>query len=269
MRCRHIGRRATLAGTAMLAMVSGLVPRARAGEPACGDGPPAVDRVVRAATAARRLERALDESGAEIAIVARVGSDLSRHGITYTHAGIAWRDDPAGRWQVLHALNDCGGRYSRVYRQGLMQFFLEQPVRYDALVLVPRPALRTALVARLASGAAMTVHQPLYSAVAYPFATAYQNSNQFVLENLALAHSGLTGGGRDAAVRHLRHTDFQPHVVRFTGFERLGGAFKANVRFDDHPDAAERENRYAVVTVQAVEGWLNATGTLAARVEAR
>jgi hypothetical protein len=267
MHCSGIGRRAALASTAMLGVLPGFVTRARAGEPSCSDAPPAVDSVVRAAAAARRLEQAIDASGAETSIVARVGSDLSRHGVTYTHAAIAWRGDPAGHWQVLHALNECGGRTSRVYRQGLMQFFLEQPVRYDALVLVPRPALRTALLARLSCGAALSLHQPLYSAVAYPFATAYQNSNQFVLENLALAHSGAMTGSRDTAIRHLRETGFQPHVVRFSGLERLSGSFKANVRFDDHPPSAARENRYAVVTVQAVERWLSATGLLASRVE--
>ncbi|HKU94985.1 MAG TPA: DUF2145 domain-containing protein [Vineibacter sp.] len=257
---------------AVVATVTGLIAAAlpvRAGEPACGDGPRTVDKVVSAAAAAKRLERALDGTGADIAVIARVGSDLSRHGISWTHAGIAWRDDPAGRWQVIHALNDCGGPASGLYRQGLMNFFLDEPLRYDSLVLVPSPALRASLAARLAAGTAASLHHPRYSMLAYPFATTYQNSNQFVLENLALAQLGLTGGGRDTAIRHLRQTRFQPHVVRFTGFERLGGSFKANVRFDDHPRADEQNNRYSVVTVQAVERWMAATGALAARVEVR
>ena len=239
MRCRPAERRLVLAGAAALAAMSIATP-SRAGEPNCSDLPPAVESAVQAASAAKRLERALDASGAEVAIVARVGSDLSRHGVTYTHSGMVWRDDPAGRWQVIHALNDCGGRYSRIYRQGLMQFFLEQPVRYDALVLVPVPQLRTALVARLASGTVGALHQPLYSTIAYPFATSYQNSNQFVLENLALAQIGVAGGGRETAIEHLRRTKYQPHVVRLTGFERFGGNFRANVHFDDHPARRRR-----------------------------
>jgi hypothetical protein len=242
---------------------------ARAGEPRCDQESPAVEAVVRAASAAKRLERALDGTGAELAIIARVGSDLSRHGISYTHAGFAWRDSPSGRWVVIHALNDCGGSQSRLYRQGLMQFFLDEPLRYDSLVLVPGPALRQAMAARLASGAAVSLHQPLYSALAYPSATAYQNSNQFVLENLALARAGALGGGREAAIDELRRSNFQPHTVRFTGFERLAGGLKANVRFDDHPRAAVQDNRYAVVTVSTVERWLAATGNLAARIELR
>lgn len=256
-------------GTFLVTVLASAPLTARAGEPRCNDAPPPVEKVVRAATAAKRLERTLDGTGAELAIIARVGSDLSRHGISYTHAGFAWRDDPAGRWQVIHALNDCGGSLSSLYRQGLMQFFLDDPVRYDALVLVPAPALRKTMVARLASGSATSLHQPLYSALAYPFATAYQNSNQFVLENLALARAGAVGGGRESAVEELRRSDFQPHTVRFTGFERLAGGFKANVRFDDHPRAASQENRYAVVTVAAMERWLVSTGTLAARIELR
>lgn len=266
-RCTDV-RRALGAVLIMAGLASASV-SAWAGEPHCDESPPPVEKVVRAAAAAKRLERALDGTGAELAVIARVGSDLSRHGISYTHAGLVWRDDPAGRWQVIHALNDCGGSQSRLYRQGLMQFFLDDPVRYDALVLVPAPALRQVMVARLRSGSAAGLHQPLYSALAYPFATSYQNSNQFVLENLALARAGALAGGRETAIEELRRSDFQPHTVRFTGFERLAGGFKANVRFDDHPRTAAQDNRYAVVTVATVERWMASTGTLATRLELR
>jgi len=241
----------------------------RNGESISATGTPTVGNLVDAAAAAKRLERALDGTGTDLAIIARVGSDLSRFGVTWTHAGIAWRDDPAGRWQVTHALNDRAGRYSRLYRQGLMNFFLDEPLHYEALVLVPSEDLRRGLIARLSAGTAATLHQPLYSAIAYPFATSYQNSNQFVLENLALAHTGSVGGDRETAIQHLQRTHFHPHTLRFSNFERLGGSLRANVRFDDHPRVAAEHNRYAVVTVEAIERWLTATGTLTARIEVR
>lgn len=257
-------------GAALIATALLIAPLpASAGEPRCDETPPTVDKVARAVTAATRLERSLDGTGAQFAIIARVGSDLGRHGISYTHAGLVWRDDPAGRWQITHVLNDCGGSFSRLYRQGLMQFFLDDPVRYDALVLVPAPAMRDAMVARLASGAATTLHQPRYSALAYPYSTTYQNSNQFVLENLVLARAGMLSAGRDKAIDELQRSGFRPHVVRLTGFERLAGGFKANMRFDDHPRSAIEDNRYAVVTVDAIERWLAATGGLHARHELR
>ncbi len=230
---------------------------------------PTVADMVAAAAAAKRLERALDGTGVDIAIVARVGADLSRFGVTWTHAGIAWRDDPAGRWQVVHALNDRAGRFSRLYRQGLMTFFLDDPLCYDALVLVPDESLRRGLVDRLAAGTAIILHQPHYSAIAYPFATTYQNSNQFVLENLALAHVGRRDGDREAAIEHLQRTQFHPHTLRFSSVDRLGSSLKANVRFDDHPRASAETNRYAVVTVEAIERWLTTAGALTARIEIR
>jgi hypothetical protein len=150
-----------------------------------------------------------------------------------------------------------------------MNFFLDEPLNYRALVLVPAPALRQATVARIASGAALSVHQPLYSALAYPYVPTYQNSNQFVLENLALARAGMLGGGRETAIAQLRQTRFQPYIVRLTGFERLGGSFKANLHFDDHPRAEADDNRYAVVTVDTIERWLVANDALAARVEVK
>lgn len=227
--------------------------------------PPTVAQMLDAAAAARRLERALDDTAAEIAVIARVGSDLSRYGITWTHAGIVWRDDPAGRWQVWHALNDGEGATSRLYRQGLMNFFLDDPLHYAALVLVPGVDLRASLVARLRAGTAADLHQPRYNAVAYPFGTAYQNSNQFVLENLALARAGLMDGDRADAIAELRRSGFHPHRVRFSAVERLGSALRANVHFDDHPEADI--NRYAVVTVESVERWLAVNGELHQRVE--
>ncbi|HEX2890986.1 MAG TPA: DUF2145 domain-containing protein [Vineibacter terrae] len=260
--------RAAIAGVRIAAL--GAAPSgARAGESACSDRLPPVAEVVQAAAAAKRLERALDDTGADIAIIGRVGADLSRHGVTWTHAGIAWRDDPAGRWQIRHALNERAGPTSRLYRQGLMNFFLDGPWTYDALVLVPGPELRAGLLARLEAGSVEALHQPRYSVVAYPFATTYQNSNQFVLENLALARVGRLDASRAAAIAELRQSGFEPHTVRFTRLERLGGRFRANVRFDDHPRTAANDNRYAVVTVQAIERWLASTGNLSASIEVR
>lgn len=243
--------------------------RVRSGRSSGGTTMPGIGDMVDAAAAAKRLERALDGAGTDIAVIARIGSDLTRFGVTWTHAGIVWRDDPAGRWQVMHALNERSGRHSLLYRQGLMNFFLDDPLCYDALILVPGESLCRSLVVRLASGAAATLHQPLYSAIANPFVTTYQNSNQFVLENLALAHAGRPDGDRLDAIAHLRLTGFQAHCVRFTGIERLGGRFKANVRFDDHPRGAARGDGYAVVTVDAIGRWLARNGMLAARVEVR
>ena len=79
-----------------------------------------------------------------------------------------------------------------------------------------------------------------YFAFYFVLKAAYQNSNQFVLENLALAHRAAGDGDRAAAIAHLQRTRFRPHTVRFTGIERLAGRFRANLRFDDHPRIARR-----------------------------
>jgi hypothetical protein len=268
-RSRRADRPAAVVAGALPAILALSPSGARSGESVHTETMPTVDEMIAAAAASKRLERALDGTGVDVAIIARVGADLTRFGVSWTHAGIAWRDDPAGRWQVVHALNDRAGRYSRLYRQGLMTFFLDDPLCYDALVLVPDENLRRGLVERLTTGTAASLHQPRYSAIAYPFATNYQNSNQFVLENLALAHVGRRDGDREAAIEHLQRTHFHPHTVRFSNVERLGGSFKANVRFDDHPRASAETNRYAVVTVEAIERWLSAAGALTSRIEIR
>ncbi|MFI4887367.1 MAG: DUF2145 domain-containing protein, partial [Burkholderiales bacterium] len=46
------------------------------------------------------VKQALDREHAHVAIVARVGRDLSRYGLRYSHVGFAWRDHPRGAWTM-------------------------------------------------------------------------------------------------------------------------------------------------------------------------
>jgi hypothetical protein len=255
-----------------LALAAALVlaaPAALAGEARCATGAPASAKVERAAVASVRLERALDESGTALALIARIGADVSRHGLRYTHAGFAWRDDPAGRWTVRHTLNDCGGASSRLYSQGLMNFFLDDPLSYEALVLVPHPTLAARVVERLRSGASEALHVPAYSSIAYPFAARYQNSNQYVLENLALARAPQAGRARPntraEAIAELRQSGYAPSTIRVGALERIGAGTRPNIRFDDHPREADAGGRYDVVSVESIEVWLARNGLLAAR----
>jgi hypothetical protein len=256
-----------------LALAAALIlaaPVAIAGEARCATGAPETVKVERAAVAAVRLEHALHHSGAALVLIARIGADVSRHGLRYTHAGFAWRDDPAGRWTVRHALNDCGSASSRLYSQGLMNFFLDDPLSYEAMVLVPHPALAARIVERLRSGASEALHVPAYSTIAYPFATRYQNSNQYVLENLALAHAPLAGRAarantRAEAIAELRQSGYVPSTIRVGALERIGAGTRANIRFDDHPREADASSRYELVTVESIEAWFARNGLLSAR----
>src|SRR5688572_19591228 len=110
-------------------------------------GPEAVRKGLRLAAQVREQ---LDRSDARIALVGRVGSDLSRHGLRYSHAGLIQRDHPAGRWIVVHALNACGTTGSALFEEGLGNFFFDDPFLYEAIVVVPSARLQQRLLDGLA-----------------------------------------------------------------------------------------------------------------------
>ena len=236
-----------------LALVTG---PAHAGR-ACEETPLA-PRAVRSGMALAVATRdALEHSGAEVAIVARVGRDLSRYGLRYSHAGIAWRDHPAGRWFVVHELNACGTAASDLFDEGLGNFFLDDLVDYQALVLIPPADVQASLARRLAREAAAALHEARYNMAAYPFSTRYQNSNQWVLETVAAALGGEAAGSRAGAQAWLRGAGYQPTTLTLSALERLGGRmFRANVAFDDHPPERRFAGRVDVVSVESVARFL-------------
>ncbi len=235
----------------------------------CSEKALTVEAFSKASTMAVKLRDTLSDSGAKVAIVGRVGSDISDQGLRYTHAGFVQRDHPKGRWVFVHLLNTCGSSSSGIYDEGLINFFVDDPFAYDAVIAVPTPPLQDNLDAILRSETVTALHNPSYSMIAYPFATKYQNSNQWLLEVLTVAQMGTAPVlSRDKAQAFHKAKGYQGDVVSISAFRRLGaGLFRANVQFDDHPDSEARRSKYTVVTVRSIIRYLDRTGGLAKRVE--
>jgi len=111
-----------------LAFVLPLAAPAHAGQ-ACTEKAPTPETIRKGLTLALKTRNALDASGAQVALVARVGQDLSRYGVHYSHMAYAWRDHPKGRWFVVHELNKCGTADSDIFDEGLGNFFLDDLFR--------------------------------------------------------------------------------------------------------------------------------------------
>lgn len=205
------------------------------------------------------LYQTLEAQGASLAVVGRVGSDLSEQGLVFSHAGLAVRE--AGHWTVVHLLNHCGSDRSALYDEGLVNFFLDHPHAYQAAVAFVSPETVAALHAALAGGQlAGQLHEPRYNTIAHPRSQAFQNSNQWLLEFTVAAVEGIPGD-RQAVQAHLGA--FQPDIVRVSLGKRVGaGLFRANVDFMDHPFADRVRGEYQVVTVRALIRWLLQTGRL-------
>jgi hypothetical protein len=235
---------------------------AHAGQ-ACEARPPQTNEVVRGMTLAAATAARLDASGAQVVVLARAGQDLSKYGVTWSHFGFAYRDrdGPRSFWRVVHKLNHCGTASAALYRQGLGEFFLDQPHRYEAAFVGLTPDVQSKLLPLLRDNARIDHwHEPRYSMVAYPWATRYQQSNQWALETLAGAmDAGATIRQRAQAWLQLR--SYEPTTLRIDPLTRLGGRMtRANIEFDDHPNAKRFSDRIETVTVDSVFAWLQRSG---------
>lgn len=204
-----------------------------------------------------KVQEALEASSGQVALVARVGQDLSRYGLKYSHAAFAWRDHPQGRWAVVHLLNDCGTDQSDLHDEGLGAFFLDIH-RQEAAIVIPSARLQQRLVEVLAGDLPAKLHEPRYNMLSYPFNPKYQNSNQWLLEVLAAAGaSDVAITTRRQAVDWLKAVGYEPTTLDLGTFTRLGGRmFRANIAFDDHPFGRRMAGRIDTATVDSIVRFL-------------
>lgn len=216
---------------------------------------------------AERTYRYLEDSGAKLAIVARAGADLSEHGLRYTHAGAVLRDHPAGKWTFVHLLNECGADTSGIYDEGMVNFYLDDLFAFEGVVLIPTPALQERLATILSGPRATQLHYPRYSMIARPTSTKYQNSNQWLLESIAMAQAGEGAiHTREQAQKYYTANGYVPDTVRISDFQRLGAGFtRANVRFDDHTSEEAGNRRYEVVSVRSLARYMETTGAVVSK----
>ena len=231
----------------------------------CEVKPPTQDALTRGLALAAKTQEALDASGARVVMLARAGQDLRKYGLRYSHMGIAYKRDPDGPWRVLHELNHCKEETSALYRQGLGDFFLDDPWRYETAWVVPTPEVQDRLLALLADDArATSLHERHYNVVAYPWSTRYQQSNQWTIETLAAAME--TGvGSREQAQAWLKFKGYEPTTLRLGPLTRLGARITSvNVAFDDHPNEKRFSDRIETASVDSVFAWLQRTNLASA-----
>ena len=254
----------------------------------CDTAPPDTVSMTRALGLAERVQRSLDASGAQVVIIARAGQDLSKYGLQWSHLAFAYREQmpqPAmpgdrsatlgataaamvdglprpqrGTWRIAHKLNQCGTAEAAVFRQGLAEFFLDTPFRYEAAYVVPAPEVQAALLQVLTDDRRLIQwHTPAYSVVAYPWSTKYQQSNQWALETLA-GSLDPAASTRERAQAWLQLHDYQPTVLHIDALTRLGGRItRANVAFDDHPNSKRFSDHIETVTVESMFAWMQRT----------
>jgi len=213
---------------------------------------------------------ALDEfPEVNVLIAARSGQDLSRYGLRHSHVAFFLYDEENDRWQVIHLLNRCKSATSALYREGLVNFIGESAAQPAGLRLgIPTPALQAAIVDLLTEPAQQVraLHQSRYNAIAYPWGTDYQNSNQWILEVTAAAMAQLEGtvlNDRHASTTWLKEHGYIPSRLHIGFGKRLGVRFFVkNATTADHPRRERRGGYFSVVTVESIFDFLHEKGAL-------
>jgi len=221
---------------------------------ACTEKAPDATNVMKAFELAQKSSRALDQSGAQVALIARVGQDLSQYHLRYSHMAFVWRPKKDAPWSVLHELNQCGTANSALFDEGLGNLFLDDMFAYQTLIVIPSPETQTRLAGMFAERQMLKFHAPEYNMVAYPFSTQFQNSNQWLLETLsaAMAHVARITN-RSEAQAWLKLAAYQPTTLDIPMVKRLGADFfRANVSFNDHPLGQRMAGQIDTVTVESV-----------------
>lgn len=249
--------RSTLLGLLCVMLMATAAP-CWAGHP-CNETALQPHTIMKALELAQKTKLQLDESQADVAVIARVGQDLSKYHLRYSHLGIV-RHEADGKWVVMHELNQCGTANSSLFNEGLGNFFMDDLFAYETMILIPSADLQQKLRAEIDSGKARQLHEPRYNMVAYAFSTEYQNSNQWVIEVLAAAQANdVQITKRQQAQTWLKFAGYQPDTLHIDALTRLGGRmFRANVAFDDHPFDRRMTGKIDVVTVDSIARFMMA-----------
>jgi hypothetical protein len=223
------------------------------------------------------IKAELDKSGRRLALVARSGTDLSRFGVRYSHAGFSLRASPDTPWAVRQLYYACDEKQPRIFDQGMLAFVLgmnEPTLGYVSVLLLPEPDGAEIEQAALDKRLALQLLGATYSANAYPFSLRYQNCNQWVVEVLAAARGRLQAADtppeslRERAQAWLKTQGYEPSVID-VGWRPLmwGPAFVPWLHNDDHPEEDQMQKLYRVSMPASIEGFLQAQVPGATRLE--
>jgi hypothetical protein len=274
-------RRLALQGLAAALAFAGCVVHAAASSQFCDRAVPLSasqqDRLLRFTAA---VQDALSATGSDAVLISRSGLDLSRFGIRYSHAAIAWKAEggreggrEGGTWSARQLYYACDEGHPRLYDQGLAGFVMgidDAALGYVSIVALPPEAAQALRGAALDTPRAVHLLAARYSANAYPFSLRYQNCNQWVMELLAVAWGGLPDGDdlRRRAQQWLRDAPYKPAAVDVGSHALVfASSFVPLLHLDDHPQEDIYALKLRVSLPSTVEAFVRERHPLSERVE--
>ncbi len=218
------------------------------------------------------LREELAGAGDSVALVSRSGLDLSRFGIRYSHASLAWRSEE-GVWSARQLYYACDESRPRIFDQGLAGFAMgtdDPKLGYLSIVRLPPEsvlALRPALLDRPRVQHMLAAQ---YSASAYAYSTRYQNCNQWVMEMLAAGWGDLADGDdlRERAQGWLREQRYAPEPVDVNSrLLMLASYFVPLLHLNDHPEQDVAEMKLHISLPSTIETFVRSRFPASERVE--
>ncbi|MEM7542228.1 MAG: DUF2145 domain-containing protein [Pseudomonadota bacterium] len=216
--------------------------------------PLSMDELARRATFAKKVEIALAERGARVAIVARRGRPLEAMpaGIRYTHVGFALYSNIT----TADGRSLPGYAFYNLYQNGDRSILkTDYPVDFfstttpsPAGVLIPEPELQRRLITIITGPLYRGLHRSEYSVLANPYDRRFQNCTEFVIDVITAA---LYQTDDLAQIKANERAHFNAHRVRLSQFKlRLGVIFRDGIRTSDH------DGPVYTATFQSIENYL-------------
>ena len=186
-------------------------------------------------TFAQKVERTLADTGARVAIIARMGRPASElpEGMHFTHVAFAVRGEPSVGYAIqnLYQLDDHPD-VSELVQDVPVEFF-KAVVTLESGLIIPSPALQDKLLKVIASPTYQQLHQRDYSVIANPYTLGRQNCTEFVLDVL---NAAIYQTSDIHAIKAHEKADFVAQPVNVSAFKLLLGAmFSSEVFISDHP----------------------------------
>jgi len=190
---------------------------------------------------AKGVEEYAASKGARAFIIGRVGRPKSAlpKGIRFTHTAIAVYSEitlESGEKVNGYAIHNLYQTPDKPARSMLMT---DYPVDFfwgaqalEAGIVIPSAEIQLALINLLASGDAIALHNPKYSAIASPFNARYQNCTEYTLD---LINAAIYDTLDTARIKRNTNAYFDAQPIHKSRFALImGSAFMKDITTRDH-----------------------------------
>ena len=190
----------------------------------------------------KKVEKAMAEKRAEVAIVARVGRPREKlpEGMSYTHTAFAVYSTITtndGRQIPGYAMYNL---YQRTKEPDVSDLVQDYPADFfagvevlEAGVIIPSSKMQKRLLKVIMSPTYKKLHNPRYSIIANPFTLDFQNCTEHTLD---VVFAAIYDTDKIKVIKSNEKAYFEAQPVKVNSVKlALGSLFASDVKISDHP----------------------------------